>query len=126
MANIKGRGTLPERTVALYLKQLGIRFRRNVKSLPGQPDFVVSSRKTVIFVQGCFWHGHTNCTRAKIPQTNSLFWSQKIEKNRTRDARTTRLLRKKKWHVLTIWQCRIRDKKRILTHLKRFLTPQIR
>ncbi|MDY7010281.1 MAG: DNA mismatch endonuclease Vsr [Planctomycetota bacterium] len=121
MSHVRNRRTAPEEKVAGLLRKLQVRYRRNVKSLLGQPDFVVSSVKTVIFVHGCFWHGHTDCKRAKLPETNRAFWIGKIAKNRRRDARTARLLRKRGWHVMTIWQCRLRNPDRVLNRLKKML-----
>jgi DNA mismatch endonuclease (patch repair protein) len=121
MSHIKNRGTQPEEKVASMLRVLRVRFRRNVKSLPGEPDFVVSSVKIVIFVHGCFWHNHSNCNRANLPKTNRRFWKIKIESNKRRDTRIARLLRKQGWHVITIWQCSIRDPDRVLNRMKRIL-----
>lgn len=119
MASVKNVRTAPERQVAVMLKRLGVRYRRNVKSLPGQPDIVVPSAKSAILVNGCFWHGHANCTRAKLPQANRRFWQRKIGTNIKRDRRTARLLRKEGWHVITIWQCRLRNPGRVWNRLRR-------
>jgi len=121
MSRVKNRRTAPEEKVAGLLRKLRVRYRRNVKSLLGQPDFVVSSAKTVIFVHGCFWHGHADCKRAKLPGTNKAFWKRKITQNKKRDVRTARLLRKCGWHVMTIWQCRLRNPDRVLSRLKKML-----
>lgn len=119
MSHIKNRGTQPEEKVASMLRALRVRYRRNVKSLPGEPDFVVSSVKMVIFVHGCFWHNHSNCKRANLPKTNRRFWKIKIESNKRRDKRIARLLRKQGWHVITIWQCSLRDPDKVLNRMKR-------
>lgn len=126
MSRIKNRKTDPEEKVAGLLRRLHIRYKRNVKSLSGQPDFVVSSAETVIFVHGCFWHNHPNCHRAKLPKTNRKFWKRKIEGNRKRDDRIARLLRKEGWHVMTVWQCALRNPERVLRRLRRMLveTPR--
>jgi len=121
MAHVKNKGTQPEEKVACILRTLRVRYRRNVKSLPGEPDFVVPSAKTVIFVHGCFWHNHLNCNRASLPKTNRSFWRQKIETNKRRDLRKNRLLRKDGWHIITIWQCRLRKPELVLNRLKRIL-----
>lgn len=121
MSHIKNRGTQPEEKVASMLRALRVRYRRNVKSLPGEPDFVVSSVKIVIFVHGCFWHNHSNCNRANLPKTNRRFWKIKIESNKRRDKRIARLLRKQGWHVITIWQCSLRDPDKVLNRMKRML-----
>ena len=124
MSCVKHTRTAPEEKVASLLKKLKIKYRRNVKSLPGQPDFVVKSAETVIFVHGCFWHGHPNCRLARRPKTNRKFWEQKVVDNRRRDSRKERLLRKQGWHVMTIWQCRLRNLDQIVGRLKRMLTAK--
>jgi len=121
MARVKNRKTAPEEQVAALLRKLKVRYRRNVRSLSGEPDFVVGSAQTVVFVHGCFWHNHSACNRAKLPNTNKHFWKQKIEGNRRRDARIVRRLRSDGWHVLTIWQCALRKPDRVLKRLKRAL-----
>lgn len=118
MSHVRNRRTATENRVAGMLRNLGIRYRRNVRTLPGEPDFAVGASKTAIFVHGCFWHGHANCKRAKLPKTNRGFWQRKININKRRDARATRLLRKKGWHIMTIWQCRLRDPQRVMARLK--------
>ena len=121
MRAVKQKGTGPEEKVAVLLRKLKIRYRRNAKSLPGSPDFVVKSAKTVIFVHGCFWHGHPNCKLARRPKTNRKFWEQKVVDNRKRDRRKERLLRKQGWHVMTIWQCKLRNIELVMNRLKRML-----
>jgi DNA mismatch endonuclease (patch repair protein) len=119
MSQVKNRGTQPEEKVANILRTLRVRYRRNVKSLPGEPDFVVPSRSMAIFVHGCFWHSHLNCTRAALPKTNRSFWKRKIESNKRRDRRIARLLRKQGWHVITIWQCALKNPERVSRRLRR-------
>jgi DNA mismatch endonuclease (patch repair protein) len=106
MARIKGRHTSPEIRLVMLLKRLGYKPQRHRKDLPGSPDVVLASTKTVLFVNGCFWHGHKNCKRATLPSSNKSFWMRKIEKNMQRDERQRRALRKMGWSVLTIWTCR--------------------
>lgn len=122
MSCVKHTRTAPEEKVAGLLKKLRIKYRRNVKSLPGQPDFVIKTAKAVIFVHGCFWHGHPNCKLARRPKTNRKFWEQKVVDNRKRDRRKERLLRKQGWHVITIWQCRLRTPDRVLKRLQTALS----
>jgi len=122
MSCVKHTRTAPEEKVASLLKKLKIRYSRNAKSLPGSPDFVVKSAKTVIFVHGCFWHGHSNCKLARRPKTNRKFWFKKAVGNRRRDLRKNRLLRKDGWHIATIWQCRLRKPDQVLKRLKRLLS----
>lgn len=120
MARIKGRGTSPEKSVRRCLRRLGIRFRGNVASLPGTPDFVLQGQKKAVFVHGCFWHGHKGCRWSDRPETNRLFWDKKIDGNIVRDRRTLRELKKNKWKVLIIWQCQIKDENRLMKRLLRF------
>jgi len=121
MSRVRNKRTSPEDSVAALLRQLGIRYRRNVRTLPGQPDFSIRSRDTVIFVNGCFWHGHLNCKRAKLPATNVEFWKNKIATNQRRDRRVRRQLRQRGWHVITIWQCRLRSLEQVTRRLERLL-----
>ena len=121
MSLVKTRFTDPENRLASLLKKADVRYRRNVQTLPGTPDFVIPSAKTAIFVHGCFWHGHPNCKRAKLPETNKEFWEEKIGRNRRRDARVTRRLRRRGWHVMTVWQCRLRTPDRVVERLKTML-----
>ena len=108
MSRVRNKKTTPEDKVAQILRQLGIAYRRNLKTLPGKPDFVIYRRRTVLFVNGCFWHGHENCKRAHLPDTNRDFWAVKIAKNKRRDAKIQRMLRREGWHVWILWQCRLR------------------
>ncbi len=121
MASVKRSRTGPEEKVAKILRKLKIKHRRNVKSLPGSPDFVVKSAETVIFVHGCFWHGHSNCKLARRPKTNRKFWEQKVVDNKRRDHRKERLLREQGWHVMTVWQCRLRDADMVLRRMRKML-----
>lgn len=120
MASIKGRGTLPEKSVRRCLRVLGIRFRGHVQKLPGMPDMVIQGQKKAIFVHGCFWHGHKGCRRAGIPETNKEFWEQKIDGNIARDRRNLRELKKMGWEVLVLWQCQIKDETKLMNRLLRF------
>ena len=122
MSCVKHARTAPEEKVAGLLRKLKVKYRRNAKSLPGQPDFVIKSAETVIFVHGCFWHGHPNCKLARRPKTNKAFWEQKAVDNRKRDRRKERLLRELGWHVITIWQCKLRDPDQVLRRLKKMLS----
>ena len=108
MSRIRGRDTKPELALRSMLHRLGYRFTVNGpknKSLPGRPDVVLPKYKTVIFVHGCFWHGHENCPQFRIPKTRSEWWTQKIEGNKARDLRNENKLRTEGWHVVTIWEC---------------------
>jgi len=124
MSHVRNRKTSAENKVAHLLQELKVKYRRNVRSLPGEPDFLVTSAKTVVFVHGCFWHHHSNCNRAKLPKSNRSFWKRKIEGNRKRDERIARLLRKEGWHVITVWQCALRNPERVLRRLRRMIVDK--
>lgn len=106
MASIRGKHTSPEIILGRLLKELGLKFERHRKDLPGSPDAVLPRKKIVLFVNGCFWHGHRNCSRAALPSTNKVFWRAKIEKNKRRDEGQRRKLREMGWSVLTFWTCK--------------------
>ena len=110
MSKISGKETKPEILVRKFLFANGFRFRKNVKKLPGTPDIVLPKYKTVIFVHGCFWHGHEKCKYSKRPETKKEFWKNKIEGNIKRDRKNINELKKLGWKVITIWQCEIRNK----------------
>lgn len=113
MSRIRGRDTKPEMVVRRWLWRQGYRYRLYVKSLPGRPDIVMRKWRTVIFVNGCFWHGH-ECNKHR-PATNAQFWSDKIERNRERDARNQALLQAAGWNVIVIWECQLNAKNRVET-----------
>ena len=124
MSRVRHTRTGAEERMASLLRALRFRFQRNVRRLPGQPDFVLRSIKAVIFVHGCFCHGHKACRHSHIPATNSSFWIKKFQYNARRDRKNTRLLRELGWRVLTVWECSLKDEKRVRTHLKRMLKPR--
>lgn len=108
MRAVKGRNTRPERAVRSLLHALGYRFRLHRKDLPGSPDIVLPGRKAVIFVHGCFWHGH-GCKRgSRAPKTNADYWTKKLAGNIARDARTRAELKALGWQVLVVWECEIK------------------
>lgn len=113
MSHIKGRDTKPELVVRRWLWRQGFRYRLYVKSLPGRPDIVMRKWRTVIMVNGCFWHGH-DCNKRR-PSTNAQFWQDKITRNRERDAHNQALLRAAGWHVIVIWECQLSAKNRVQT-----------
>jgi DNA mismatch endonuclease (patch repair protein) len=110
MSRIKGKNTKPEILVRKYLHAHGYRFRLHVKNLPGKPDIVLPKYKTVIFVHGCFWHGHKGCRFFVVPKTRTKWWMNKIEGNKARDKKVFEELRKLGWKVIEIWECRFRNK----------------
>lgn len=107
MAGIKAKNTKPEMIVRRALHKAGFRFRLHRKDLPGKPDIVLPKYRTVIFVHGCFWHGH-GCRNFKWPKTRVEWWREKIGKNVARDAEKSEALRKMDWKVETLWECEIR------------------
>lgn len=111
MSKIKGKDTKPEEIVRKYLFSRGFRYRKNDKHLPGTPDIVLPKYKTVIFVNGCFWHGHEGCKYFVWPETNADFWKAKIESNIARDIRKNQELSRNGWKVITIWECKIKHDK---------------
>ncbi len=111
MSRIRGKNTKPEMIVRKFLHRKGYRYGLHNKNLPGSPDLVMRKHKTVIFVNGCFWHGHKGCKYFVIPKTRTEFWSDKIEKNRSNDIKNYELLKKKGWRVLIIWECDLKERK---------------
>lgn len=122
MASIRGKHTSPEIHLARLLKELGLKFERHRKDLPGSPDAVLPRKKIALFVNGCFWHGHRNCSRAALPSTNRVFWKEKIEGNKRRDESQRRKLRKMGWKVLTFWTCRPMSLESVEARLKRVIS----
>lgn len=108
MAAIKGKDTKPEMIIRRYLFSRGLRFRIHVRKLPGSPDMVLRKYKTVIFIDGCFWHGHDGCRYYRLPKSNIEFWSNKIGRNKERDAHNEAELKSLGWRVLRVWECDIR------------------
>lgn len=110
MRSVKSRDTSPEIQVRRFVHGLGYRFRLYRRDLPGTPDLVFPRLNCVIFVQGCFWHGHTCARGARIPKQNAEYWRAKIERNRVRDRRNITLLRSLGWQVLIVWECALRQR----------------
>lgn len=108
MSCIKGKNTKPEEIVRKYLFSQGFRYRKNDKRLPGTPDIVLPKHRTVIFVNGCFWHGHEGCRYFVVPKTNTEFWMNKIETNIQRDKRNIEKLQVMGWKVIVIWECQLK------------------
>jgi DNA mismatch endonuclease (patch repair protein) len=107
MRHVRQKGTGAEGRVARMLWDVGLRYRRNVKSLPGSPDFANKSGKWAVFVNGCFWHHHGGCPRATIPKRNRAFWTQKFRANKSRDAAKIERLHRRGFCVMTIWECEL-------------------
>jgi DNA mismatch endonuclease (patch repair protein) len=111
MSKIRSKNTKPEIMLRRALFELGYRYRIHNKTLPGKPDIVLSKYKTVIFIHGCFWHYHADCREGRIPNTNSLFWKEKLLKNITRDQKHQESLKLLGWNVLICWECEIEKNK---------------
>lgn len=123
MRAVKGKNTRPEQAVRSLLHSLGYRFRLHRRDLPGSPDIVLPGRKAVIFVHGCFWHGH-DCKRGgRTPKANADYWVGKIGRNMARDARTRAELEAQGWRVLVVWECEIKNKTALAGSLQDFLEP---
>lgn len=112
MSRIKGRKTKPEEIVAKYLFSQGFRYRRNVKKLPGTPDIVLKKYKTVIFVNGCFWHMHEGCKYFVWPKDNSKFWKNKLLANKERDEKEKKEIEELGWKVIVVWECQLKKAER--------------
>lgn len=108
MRRIRGAHTFPERLVRSALFRLGFRFRLHRTDLPGKPDLVFMAPRKVLFVNGCFWHGHTNCKYAKLPKTNRVFWASKMRRNRLRDRQVLKDLATEGWEAFVVWTCQLR------------------
>jgi len=112
MRNVKGRHTKPEMVVRKFLHSKGLRFRIHDTKLPGKPDIKLTKYKTVIFVNGCFWHGHEQCRIYVMPKTNVEFWNDKIAKNINRDEIIINNLKELGWKIIVVWECSLKGKKK--------------
>lgn len=125
MQAVKSENTSPEMRVRRLLHALGYRYRLHQKELPGRPDLVFPGRRKVVFVHGCFWHGHDCARGARVPKTNRDYWVGKVARNRARDEKNRRELEAAGWKVLAIWECELRDEAEAIQRLTRFLgTPK--
>lgn len=125
MAQVHSKDTKPEMRVRRLAHHLGYRYRLHRKDLPGKPDLVFPGRKKVIFVHGCFWHGHDCRAGQKRPQTNQEYWIRKLERNRQRDVANQIRLRELGWEPLIIWECQTRDKNKLAGQLTSFLDDNV-
>jgi len=125
MSRIKAKDTTPELIVRSYLHRHGFRFRLHRKDLPGKPDLTLTKYRTVVFVNGCFWHQHPdgNCPSSGIPISNQTYWKPKLERTVKRDLRAREALELAGWHVETVWECEISEKR--LQELCETITAQI-
>jgi DNA mismatch endonuclease (patch repair protein) len=123
MSRVRGRDTQPERLVRAVLRQSGIRYRLNRRDLPGRPDIVIPRLKTVVFIHGCFWHGHS-CRRGQsMPKTNLAFWQPKMERNIQRDRENRDDLRNMGWRVLVVWECETKQSNILCAKLRQAIQP---
>lgn len=121
MRRVGSKNTKPEMVVRKLLFGLGFRYRLHGSDLPGTPDIVFRAKKKVIFVNGCFWHGH-KCKRGeRLPKSNQEYWRSKIDKNRVRDMRVREDLKKMAWQYETIWECETKDIEKLAIRLNDFL-----
>ena len=112
MSQIHAANTKPEMLVRSYLFARGLRYRKNVKNLPGKPDIVLKKYKTVVFVNGCFWHGHQGCKYFVMPKSNTEYWNAKISHNIKHDKAVHAELENLGWNVITVWECKLKKDKR--------------
>lgn len=108
MSRIRSANTKPELLVRRFLHANGFRYSLHKKTLPGKPDIVLPKYKTVIFVNGCFWHGHEDCPYYIIPKTRTTWWIDKIDRNRANDEKAVKALKKLGWKVITVWECNLK------------------
>ncbi len=121
MALVKSKNTRPEMLVRRLVHRAGFRYTLHGKDLPGRPDIVFSKRRKVIFINGCFWHGHEQCKLARVPKSNVSFWTEKIQRNRERDSRVQEALHVLGWSVLVIWECEMHNEDALLERVRIFL-----
>jgi len=110
MSRIKGKDTKPEMLVRRFLHGHGYRYKLHTKTLPGKPDLVLPKYNTVIFIHGCFWHGHRNCRYFVVPKTRTQWWLAKINANTANDKKHQTALRKAGWKIITLWECDLKPK----------------
>lgn len=119
MRSVRRENTSPELVVRRAIHGAGLRYRLHGRDLPGTPDLILTARATVIFVHGCFWHGH-DCRHGSVrSKSNTEYWHRKIEDNRARDLRKTVALRALGWYVEVIWECQVHDRRRLAALCKR-------
>jgi DNA mismatch endonuclease (patch repair protein) len=121
MQAVKSKDTAPERAVRRLLSARGYRYRLHRKELPGCPDLVFSGRRKVIFIHGCFWHGHDCARGSRVPVNNRDYWVRKVARNRERDDSALAALAEMEWDVMVVWECELKDDDRLLRRLTRFL-----
>ena len=118
MSRIRSANTIPERVVRSLLHRMGYRFRLHRKDLPGRPDVVLPSRRTVVLVHGCYWHRHAGCHLAYTPKSNRAFWEAKFRENVDRDHHRYGQLRDLGWHVIIVWECETKEPQTLANRLR--------
>jgi DNA mismatch endonuclease (patch repair protein) len=113
MSRVRGKDTQPELLVRKFLFSKGFRYRLHDKKLPGTPDIILPKYKTAIFINGCFWHGHSNCKYAALPKTRTDWWETKIQKNILNDESAQNKLQIGDWNVITVWGCELKKKTKL-------------
>jgi DNA mismatch endonuclease, patch repair protein len=121
MSLIRGKNTTPELVVRSLVHRLGYRYRLHVRTIPGCPDLVFRSRSKVIFVHGCFWHQHANCSIGGMPKSRLEFWGSKFARNKARDIRVKRALTRQGWRYLVLWECETSDSEKLSMRIRDFL-----
>jgi len=121
MRKVRGQNTGPEMLVRRTLHKMGYRFRLHRRNLPGRPDIVLPKHKSVVFVHGCFWHGHPGCPRADRPTSNIEFWNRKLDRNAERDYKASAALEEMGWRVLVLWECEIKTEAAVESAIEGFL-----
>jgi DNA mismatch endonuclease, patch repair protein len=121
MQAVRSRDTGPELALRRLLSSMGYRYRLHSASLPGKPDISIAGKQKAIFVHGCFWHQHPRCRKSGVPKSNLAYWEPKLRRNVERDHLAQRALRKMGWEVLVVWQCSLRNEKKVRTKLRKFL-----
>jgi DNA mismatch endonuclease (patch repair protein) len=112
MARVSGKDTKPEILVRKFLFSKGFRYRKNVKEIPGKPDIILPKYKTIVFIHGCFWHGHKNCEASQLPTSNVEYWTKKVSSNINRDSTNSQILKNMGWKVIVVWECELKTKYR--------------
>lgn len=124
MSRIHSKNTKPEMLVRRLIHGMGYRYRLHVKELPGTPDIVMISKRKIVEVRGCFWHGHAGCTDARIPKTRSEFWVKKINSTKKRDASNSKKLEMDGWEILEIWECELRNVSKLKSRISTFINKE--
>ena len=121
MSRIRSKNTSPEKRVRKILTKLGLRYRLHVKQLPGNPDVVIRKSRTIIFINGCFWHRHGGCKRSTMPKENVAYWKPKLDRNVARQKNSIKQLDKDGWRINIVWECETKNENKLVKRLQRTL-----